>query len=127
MPPNETVSITLDRKRNLRYPMRAMEAIERETGKNLMADIEAFFENLSATEWVTVVWAGLLHEDQEVSREVVLDHVELDDMPDISSKVLRAMGATEDEMERIQEARGIGSAHEGDEAGKESEAAMGVS
>lgn len=89
MPPNNTVTVELDRPRRLRYSMRAVEAIERETGGNIF-DPE-FWVAMSGTDFVTVVWAGLLHEDQDVDRDVVLDNVDMSDMRSIQEKLRDAL------------------------------------
>lgn len=90
MPPSKSVSVHLDKPRTLRYTMRAMEKIEEETGKSVTD--EAFLQGISATDLITVVWAGLIHEDRDVERDVVLDHVDVHSIEDVAEKVRAAMG-----------------------------------
>lgn len=93
MPASKGVEITLDRKRTLRYTMRAYEHIEAATGRNTLA--EGWFEGLAAKDWVDVIHAGLLHEDPEVPRDVVLDNVDIIGIGEIVAAVAKALGGDE--------------------------------
>lgn len=78
--------IQLDKTRNLRYGMRALSLIEKKL-KKPVAKID--MENLTMEDTATIIWAGLQHEDKDLTPEKVMDLV--DDHSDIQT-VLTAMG-----------------------------------
>lgn len=93
MPPKAGVKVTLDKERTLRYPMRALERIEIETGKKLFTSGgENPFSEMGVSDLVTVIHSGLLWEDNDVERDVVLDYVDLENLEDITALVFKAMG-----------------------------------
>lgn len=97
MPPATGVKVTLDKERTLRYPMRALEHIEQETGKKLFTKgADNPFSSMGVSDLVTVIHAGLVHEDADVSRDVVLDHVDLQNMEEVTGLVFQAMGFEQD-------------------------------
>lgn len=58
--------------RRLRYTFRALKAIERVLpGVNALSGLADLFADLSATSAVAWIWAGLLHEDPNVTIEQV--------------------------------------------------------
>ena len=65
--------IKLDKVRNLRYSMRALSIIEKSFGKPL-AKID--WNNMMIDELITVLWAGLVHEDKELTKERLFDIIE---------------------------------------------------
>ena len=65
--------ITIDRPRNLRYGMRALSLVEKKQKKNL-ASID--FENLTIEESMTIVWAGLVHEDPNLTVDALIDLID---------------------------------------------------
>lgn len=76
--------IMLDKMRNFRYSMRALSLIEKSFKKPL-ARID--FGALTIEETMTVVWAGLVHEDKEITPDGLLDimdqhGVKFDDLVD---------------------------------------------
>lgn len=67
-------TITLDKKRTLRFDMAAVEDFRGETGVDLAAGVseeqaKELFGNLS--NMVTLIWACLLHEDESLTRRQV--------------------------------------------------------
>lgn len=65
--------IELDKARNLRYGMKALDLIEKKFCKNL-SSID--FENLTIEQTVTIVWAGLVHEDKDLTPGKLLDIID---------------------------------------------------
>lgn len=62
--------IDLDKERNLRYDMRALDQIE----KRLNTSIAMInFRALKIDEIITILWAGLIHEDKDLTKERILD------------------------------------------------------
>jgi len=81
------VPIELDKTRNLRYGMVALMKLEKKLGKPF-AKID--FENeMTYEEIAAVIWAGLVHEDAELTPEKVAQLI--DDYSDIPT-ALAAMG-----------------------------------
>jgi hypothetical protein len=65
--------IKLDKTRNFRYGMKALNLIEKKFNKNI-ASID--FENLTIEETMTIIWAGLVHEDKDLTPEALIDIID---------------------------------------------------
>ncbi|MBV1758138.1 MAG: hypothetical protein KMY55_09895 [Dethiosulfatibacter sp.] len=65
--------IELDKTRNLRYGFKALSLIEKRLGKNL-AKID--FDNITIEQLMTIVWAGLVHEDNTLTVDKLIDIVD---------------------------------------------------
>lgn len=76
------VPVNLDKMRNFRYGMKAISLIEKKLGKPA-AKIN--FEEMTMEEIATVVWAGLVHEDLELSPDKVMELI--DDHSDITTVI----------------------------------------
>lgn len=66
--------ITLDKTRNFRYGMKAFSLIEKTLKVKSISQLD--FENLSMEETATIIWAGLVHEDKDLTVEKVMDLVD---------------------------------------------------
>ena len=78
--------IDLDKTRNFKYGMRAISLIEKKL-KKPVAKID--MENLTMEDAAIMIWAGLQHEDKDLTPDKVMDLV--DDYSDIAT-VMQAMG-----------------------------------
>lgn len=68
--------IELDKTRNLKFGMRAIDLVEKKFGKPIMA-IEGIQDGvLSMEEYATLIWAGLAHEDKELTPDKVMDLID---------------------------------------------------
>lgn len=68
--------IKLDKMRNLKFNMRAIDFIEKKYGKPLM-QIEGMQNGLlTMDKTATIVCAGLLHEDKELTPDKVMDLID---------------------------------------------------
>lgn len=68
--------IKLDKMRNFRYDMRAIDRIEKAFGKPLMKIEELQDASLlTAEQTATLMWAGLTHEDKDLTPDKVIDLV----------------------------------------------------
>lgn len=65
--------IKLDKVRNFRYGMKALSLIEKTLSKSI-STID--FANLTIEEIVTFLWAGLIHEDKELTIEGLMDIID---------------------------------------------------
>lgn len=80
------IPIKLDKTRNLRYGMKAISMIEKKFGKSVS---KIDMDNLTMEDAAVMIWAGLVHEDAELTTEKVMDLV--DEYSDIQT-ILEAMG-----------------------------------
>ncbi len=78
--------VKLDKMRNFRYGMKAISLIEKKLGKPI-GKID--LENLTMEDAAVMIWAGLVHEDKDLTPEKVMDLV--DEYSDVQT-VLTAMG-----------------------------------
>ena len=78
--------IQLDKMRNFRYGMKAISLIEKKFGKSVS---KIDMENLTMEDAAVMIWAGLVHEDKDLTPEKVMDLV--DEYSDVQT-VLTAMG-----------------------------------
>ncbi len=65
--------INLDKTRNMRYGMKALNMIEKSLGTNI-AKLD--FDNLTMEQTATIIWAGLVHEDKELTPNKVMDLID---------------------------------------------------
>lgn len=65
--------VVLDKARNFRYGMKSLALIERKFGKPL-ARID--FGNMTLDEMCVILWAGLEHEDKELTPEKLMDIID---------------------------------------------------
>jgi hypothetical protein len=69
-------TINLDKARNLKYGMRAIDLIEKKFKKPVM-QIEGLQSGvLSMDDYATLIWAGLVHEDKDLTPEKVMDLID---------------------------------------------------
>lgn len=65
--------IQLDKVRNLRYGMRALDMVEGQLGKALS---EVDMSKLTTRQLAVFIWAGLAHEDHDLSPDKVMDLID---------------------------------------------------
>lgn len=68
--------IELDKVRNLKYGMRAIDLIEKKFGCPVMAKEGMMDGVLTMEEYATLIWAGLVHEDKELTPDKVMDLID---------------------------------------------------
>ncbi len=78
--------IQLDKSRNFRYGMKALSLIEKKLKKPI-AKID--MDNMSIEDMATFVWAGLVHEDRDLTPDKVMDLI---DAHSNLAAVMQAMG-----------------------------------
>lgn len=67
------VTIDLDKSRNFRYGMKAISQIEKKLKKPIS---KIDFETLTMEETATIIWAGLEHEDKNLTPNKVMDLID---------------------------------------------------
>lgn len=83
------VTIELDRPRTLRYGMNALVKIEELTGKTIS---KLDLENISIKDLRTKVYAGLFHEDKNITPKSVADLIdEYSELQTVANKLGEAM------------------------------------
>ena len=83
------VTIELDKPRTLRYGMNALIKIEELTGKNLT---KLDLDNISIKDLRTIVYAGLFHEDNDLTPETCGDLIDdFSDIGTVAQKLGKAM------------------------------------
>ena len=65
--------VELDKVRNFRYGMKAISIIEKKF-KKPFAKVD--FDNLTMEDTATIIWAGLVHEDKNLTVEKVMDLID---------------------------------------------------
>lgn len=84
--------VEMDKTRNFRFGMRAVDFIEKKFGKPIS---KVDFENMTMEETATVILAGLIHEEKELTEEKVMDII---DAKGNLEEVLTAMGKAMQQM-----------------------------
>lgn len=84
--------VEMDKVRNFRFGMKAISFIENKFNKPLK---KVDFENLTMEETATVILAGLIHEDKELTEEKVMEII---DEKGNLEEVLEAMGKAMEQM-----------------------------
>lgn len=80
---NNYVSIQLDKQRNLRFDLNAMAAYEEATGKSAFS----IGDDINAKSIRALLWASLIHEDEELTIEQVGSMIHTGNMTDITNKI----------------------------------------
>ena len=84
----KTVTIELDKARNLRYGMNALVKIEELTGKPIT---KLDLESISMKDLRIIVYAGLCHEDKELTLESAGDLIDnYSDVTEVADKIAEA-------------------------------------
>ena len=65
--------VQLDKSRNFKYGMRALDRIEKKFKKSVT---KIDMENLTMGDTAIMVWAGLVHEDRNLTPEKVMDLID---------------------------------------------------
>lgn len=86
------VEIQLDKKRRLRYTMNALAEIEDQLGVPLaeLQNVKMTIKNIRV-----ILWAGLIHEDSELTQEQVGEMVDLNNIEEVQQKIAEAFGTVD--------------------------------
>ncbi len=100
--------IKLDKVRNLKYGMRAIDLIEKKFGCPVMAKEGMMDGVLTMEEYATIIWAGLVHEDKDLTPDKVMDLIdEHSSLTKVTQDMWKAFNAAykEDEEEEEEKAK----------------------
>ena len=81
------IAITLDKKRNIRFTLNALAEIEDSLGVPLskLSEVELGVKSVR-----TMLWAGLIHEDEALTEREVGNMVDFDNLEEVQAKVSEA-------------------------------------
>jgi hemerythrin-like domain-containing protein len=93
--------IQLDKVRNFKYGMRALSLVEKKFKKPIN---KVDMDNMTMEDTATLIWAGLVHEDKNLTPDKVMDLIdEHSSLPEVMRQLTEAMnesfgaGAVEEE------------------------------
>lgn len=90
MPSPKGVPVQLDKKRTFRFDWRALVKLEQETGLTSTEVYQRIADGSLAT-INAAIWAGLIHEDPELTTEDVLGMVDTRKISDVAEALSRAL------------------------------------
>lgn len=96
MPLRRTVTVQLDHERTLRYPLNAVCRFEESAG----ISITAAFNTPTMKVIRQLVWAGLIHEDPDLTVEAVGDMIDFGQLKDVFQQIKKTI-APDDETNPI--------------------------
>lgn len=80
------VPITLDKERTLAFPLMSLVRLKKEYGIELK-DLQDEKKAQDIETILTVIWAGLIHEDRELTVEDVGYMIDITELPEVSEKL----------------------------------------
>lgn len=86
----KVVVVNLDKERHLKFNLNALILAEEITGKKL-AELGEKKENFDLAFLRAMLYAGLKHEDKELTLEEVGDLIDMDNMEEVTEKLGEAM------------------------------------
>ena len=89
MPLVKNVAVTLDKERHFRLTLNSMVKFEEVTGKSLLSGLDT--STLTSADLRALMWACLIHEDKELSLDVVGDMIDMGNVADIQQALTRAL------------------------------------
>ena len=85
--------VNMDKVRNLRFGMKAVSFIEKKFGKPIS---QVDFETLTMEETATIILAGLIHEDNSLNEDKIMDIIDekgnLEEVLLAMSKAMKQLG-----------------------------------
>lgn len=85
---NNMVTITLDKERHLHFTLNSLELIEDLTG----VSIDKIGDNMNMKLLKAIIYAGLKHEDSELTLESVGEMIGFEDIEKVSKAIAEAFG-----------------------------------
>ena len=83
------VPIKLDKVRNFRYGMKAISLIEKKFKKPIS---KIDYDNLTMEDAAVIIWAGLVHEDKNLTPDKVMDLVdEYSNLVEVMAEAMKAI------------------------------------
>lgn len=100
--------IQLDKSRNFKYGMRALDRVEKKL-KTKLTKLD--MNDLSMEETATLIWAGLVHEDNKLTPENVMDLIDdystVAEVTEVMNEAVNAAFGVSDEEEKDPETKNV--------------------
>jgi hypothetical protein len=96
----ESISITLDKPRNLRLTLSAMAAFEKQTGKSFLKGFK--FGELTLQDWQILLHLCLVHEDKGLTLDAVGAMVDSDNFSDVRDAIIKASQTSGDKSPNVE-------------------------
>lgn len=87
----KTAKVMLDKERTLKYPVFSLIRLQKEHGIKL-TDLSDEKKAQDLEVIVALIWAGLIHEDKELTLEDVGNMIDLSDLTDLSTVMADVLG-----------------------------------
>lgn len=84
----KTITLELDRVRTLKFTLNSLEIIEDLTGQSL----DKIGQSMNMKTLKALLFAGLVHEDKELTPEQIGDMIEVGDLERVSQALSEALG-----------------------------------
>lgn len=97
----DLVTINLDKTRNLRLTLKGMIEFQKLTGKNLMEGFN--IKTIALEDVAALVWASLIHEDEDLKYEDVLNMLDLSNITAAMEAMTACILQSLPEIEKIAE------------------------
>jgi hypothetical protein len=102
------VPIQLDKERRLLFTTQSLIELEKATGLNALdGSISQVFKNLSVERTCLLLWAGLVHEDENLTLKQVIKLVSPTDIATFIEKIVEAWKASMPEKKSDEEAEKV--------------------
>jgi len=88
------VDIELDKPRRLRYDLNALCELEDRFNKPIMELLKDVGQNMSIKLVRTLVWAGLIHEDKDLTEAQVGEMIDLSNIIEVQEKLTEALSTS---------------------------------
>ncbi|WP_407708527.1 hypothetical protein ACIU4M_00765 [Bacillus altitudinis] len=87
----KTATVFIDKERKLAFPMMSLIRLKKEHGIQI-ADLQDEKKAQDMEVITAIIWAGLIHEDRELTFEDVAYMIDLSQLPEISKKLGEVFG-----------------------------------
>ncbi|MCM3639696.1 hypothetical protein M4D68_00865 [Priestia aryabhattai] len=88
----KTVDITLDKERKMAFPLMSLVRLKKEFGIELK-DLQDKEKSQDVETILAIIWAGLIHEDRELTYEDVGYMVDVSQLSEVSEKLTEVFGS----------------------------------
>ncbi|WP_146876846.1 hypothetical protein [Bacillus subtilis] len=88
----KTVDVMLDKERKLAFPLMALIRLKKEHGI-VMADLKDKEKASDVEVILAIIWAGLIHEQPDLSYEELGYMIDISELPAISEKLSEVFGS----------------------------------
>lgn len=100
--------IILDKERHIKYTIKGLKLISAKFGSvveafSIMQNMNMNFDTETMDNLVLLLYAGLIHEDNELTADYIENYITLDNMTEIFSLIIKAFGGSMPEENEVSE------------------------